>query len=107
MIKIGNYNFDGPYLLSNFETIDKAAIYAILCKNEISGKYRLIYIGQSGEIETRLDSHNQKNCWKNNCNLSNLYIAIFYTPSSEYSKNEREEIERELIDLYNPICNQK
>jgi hypothetical protein len=105
MIKIGNYNFFGPYLLSDFEGIDRAAIYAILGKNEISGEYQLIYIGQSGEFGERLEYHEKRNCWQNNCKLENLYVAVFYTPTNQYSKEERLEIENELINLYMPTCN--
>jgi hypothetical protein len=107
MIKIGEYNFFGPYLLLDFEGIDRAAIYAILCKNEISGKYQVIYIGQSGEFGKRLDRHEKRKCWEENCRIKNLYVAVFYTPTDQYSKEERLRIENELINFYEPVCNEK
>lgn len=101
---IGNYDFKGPFLLEEFSYLDKACVYAILCEN-INGEFNILYIGQSGEIMTRIDNHNKKYCWENNCLYGNLYIAIFETPSSRYTKDDRLAIESELINLYEPICN--
>jgi predicted GIY-YIG superfamily endonuclease len=101
-IQIGGYLFNGPYLLSNFDEIDKAAVYAILCK--LNETYYVIYIGQSGELGTRLQSHNKKECWEKHCK-GTLYVAIFNTPSTTYSAEQRRLIERELINEHNPVCN--
>jgi hypothetical protein len=37
----------------------------------------------------------------------NLYLAVFYTPTDQYSKEERLKIENELINFYEPVCNEK
>ena len=107
VIKLDNYNFEGPYLLSTFEGLNRAAIYAILCKNIFSNDFKIIYIGQSGEYGARLDTHNKKYCWDDNCKAGILYVAIFYTPTDQYSKKEREKLEGELISKFNPVCNEK
>lgn len=106
MINIGGYSFEGPYILREKDFIDRAAVYAILCKDLSGNSYRLVYIGETEELETRLSGHNKKNCWENNCG-STLYVAIFYTPSDKYSREDRKKIEQELIDRYSPVCNDK
>ena len=106
MITIGKYKFDGPYLLKDKDLIDRAAVYAILCRNLSTGKYPVIYIGQTGELGTRLSNHNKKRCWESNC-TSSLYVAIFPAPTDRYSKESRLRIELELIKRYEPICNKQ
>lgn len=106
MITIGTYSFKGPYALDRNDLIDRAAIYAILCLNPLTGNYTVIYIGQSSELGTRLNNHNKKACWDNYC-AKNLNVAIFYTPTNSYTKEARLRIEYELIKKYNPVCNKQ
>lgn len=105
-ITIGKYSFDGPYSLDSKDFIDRAAIYAILCLNTSTNKYTVVYIGESGEVGTRLSNHNKKYCWRNHCATS-LHVAIFYTPTNRYSMEDRLRIESELIDQYDPDCNKQ
>lgn len=106
MIKIGQYNFEGPFLLSSTDFVDKAAIYAILCNGNSFSQYKILYIGESGEVGTRLSTHNKKECWKNNCR-GNLYVSVLSLPSSSYSKQQRLDIETSLIRDKNPVCNKQ
>lgn len=103
-IKIGNLIFEGPYKLENFDYIDRACIYVILCKNILNQGYDLIYVGETGELRTRLTNHHKRNCWKNKC-FGKLYIAFYLMPSDKYSKENRLKLESELIEKYNPDCN--
>ncbi len=102
-MQIGNYDFEGPYLLEDYPSIDRAAVYAILCKNN-SNRYYVIYIGETGQLGTRLPTHHKKECWHRHCQ-NDLYVAIFWTPSSDYSPEDRRRIEEELINIYEPVCN--
>jgi len=104
MIKIGKYEFDGPWLLEEADLLDRACVYVILCK---SGEgYTIVYIGETGQVGTRLSTHNRRDCWRRNCSTS-LYVAVYWTPSNQYSSEERREIERELIEKYDPPCNRQ
>jgi len=104
-MQIGNYNFDNPVPLMNFNSVNQAAIYAILGKN-FDGNFTLIYIGESSELGTRIDtSHHKYRAWLNNYSLANLFVSILWTPSKVCSKQQRFALESELINLYNPICN--
>jgi predicted GIY-YIG superfamily endonuclease len=104
-IQIGRYLFNGPYLLSNFDEIDRAAVYVILCKDDVNS-YGVVYVGETGKLGTRLHNHNKKECWKKYCN-GTLYVAIFYTPSNTFDREDRLRIERELIDKFKPPCNEE
>ncbi len=104
MIKIGKYSFDGPWLMSRIDLIDRAAVYAILCFN--GNSYNVIYIGETGQAGTRLSNHERSDCWSKNCN-SSLYVAILWTPSSQYTADDRRKIEKELRDQYNAPCNRQ
>ena len=104
MIQIGNYSFDGPQSLSD-DLIDRAAIYVILC-SRLDNRYDVIYIGETGQAGTRLSNHERVICWNRNCTNS-LYVAVFWTPSDQYSVDDRRVIEKELRDQYNPSCNRQ
>ena len=103
MIEIGGYNFSGPWPLSDKDFIDKAAIYAVLCK-KTDGKYYPIYFGETGEVSTRLSNHHKSSCWTKKCD-SSLYVAVLWTPSSQYGVDDRRDIESKLIKRFNPPCN--
>jgi len=104
MITIGKYKFDGPWQLEKVDLLDRACVYAVLCKER--EEYGIVYIGETGEIGTRLSGHERSGCWKRNCGNS-LYVAIYWTPSDQYSPEKRREIEKELIDRYDPSCNRQ
>jgi len=105
MIQIGKYNFDGPWSLSSTSLIDRAAVYAILCSRS-NGKYDVVYVGETGQAGTRLSNHERTTCWSRNCG-SLLYVVVFWTPSDQYSTDDRLKIEKELRDQYDPPCNRQ
>ncbi len=100
-ITVGNYTFNGPYTTtSNLE--DRSGIYAIHCyKND---KYYVIDIGESSEVETRVENHDRKDCWKRKCDGTITY-SVLYTPNKQQSG--RMVIEQELRDLYDPACGKR
>lgn len=99
MIKIGNYDFEGPFDNLNFVK-NTSGIYAILCSNGINN-YNLIDIGESSELNSRLSSHDRKDCWEKNCNTK-LFVAVFYT--SNMNENQRRQIEAALRLQFKPPC---
>jgi len=103
-IKIEEYYFLGPYSLDEKSTINKSSLYSILCKK--SDNYDIIYIGEvkEGDKEQVLNNPQYK-CWRKNCGKkTNLYLAIFPTPSEQYSSKQRVEIKEELKNKINPPC---
>lgn len=105
MLRIGNYDFQGPWLLSEVNLIDRAAVYAILCSRN-DGKYDLVYVGETGQAGARLSNHERANCWSRNCGNS-LFVAILWTPSDKITPQTRRTIEKEIRDQYDPPCNRQ
>ena len=87
------------------DIVNKASIYTIWTRTSEPNKYTLIYIGESGQTETRLNSnHHKYQCWLDN-DTKGLYKAFLWMPVSEYTKEQRFTIEADLIKKYNPACN--
>lgn len=100
-IKIGDYNFEGPFITTD-SISDDSGVYCILCKND--QQYNVIDIGESATPKTRLDTHDRRTCWKRECN-GTVYFSILYTPQKHQAG--RMEIEQELRDIYNPPCGKR
>ncbi len=107
-ITIGQYTFEGPYLLDNWSPLPIGGIYVILHKGyspASSGTYTPDYIGQTENLSERgFLSHHKYHCWLNRAGSSrNIYIAIYRMYNS--SESERLFIEQLLISQYQPFCN--
>lgn len=89
--------------LSEADFSDFAAIYVILCVKK-GGSWTVIDVGQSGEAGTRIDSHDREECWKQNCPNKNIWVCIYKTPSTSYTKEKRKVLEGKIRDFYNPDC---
>ena len=100
-IKIGKYNFEGPYA-STDRLQNKSGVYVILC-DKTSGYYP-IDCGESATVKNRVESHERKNCWNRNCS-SSLKVAVLYTPRLQSSG--RVAVERELRGMYNFPCGKR
>ncbi|MFH1118711.1 MAG: hypothetical protein V1775_02730 [Bacteroidota bacterium] len=100
-IKIGDYDFEGPFLTTN-SISDVSGVYSILCYKD--SLYSVIDIGESATLKTRLDTHDRRPCWKNECK-GTIYFSVLYTPYQQQAG--RMEIEQELRDHYNPPCGKR
>ncbi|MBL1255940.1 hypothetical protein [Methylocystis sp. Sn-Cys] len=93
-IKIGNYTFDGAYSSHGFLD-DRSGVYAVL--GATVGGRKVVDIGESGAIRTRLASHDRAPAWARQ-GLPLTYAALYCDEAS------RMRIERELRAAYNPPC---
>lgn len=59
-----------------------------------------IYVGQSGDISKRFDNHHRVNCFERH----NWNCICIHQDSSEISRIQKE---RDLIERYDPDCNQE
>ncbi|MCC6180617.1 MAG: hypothetical protein IT237_02155 [Bacteroidia bacterium] len=89
--------------LNDADFKDVAAIYVIICVSE-SGSWKVIDVGQSGQLGTRIDDHPRMDCWKNNCPSGNIWVCIYKTPTADMTKDQRLALEKELRDFYKPNC---
>ena len=85
-IQINGYSFEGPYS-STYSLEDRSGVYVILCNS------RLIDVGESASVKSRIESHDRRDCWGKNCSGS-IRFAVHYTPNLQ--QLGRMEIEQEI-----------
>jgi len=103
-VKICGYDFEGPYRLTETERLeDRSGVYVILCPVQ-QNEYRVIDVGESAQVKTRLETHDRKDCWELNCS-GTLYVAVLYTPHLQ--QPGRSEIEQKIRRQYNPPCGER
>lgn len=84
----------------------QAAIYTVWTYDINTGKYPLLYIGETGDLAQRIGtSHHKYSCWINHSTGNMLYVGIKPMPSSIYTREQRMAEELRLINLYKPLCN--
>ena len=94
-IDLGGYSFEGPFTNTS-ELKDESGVYAILDKN--NANYSVIDLGESGEIKTRIENHDRKDCWEKN-KKGTITIWAHYV-----GKNDRETIEQHIRGKYKFPC---
>lgn len=102
MVTIRGYPFS-CVPLSKADFSDKAAVYVILCVSE-GGSWTVLDVGQSGAVGSRLDSHDRKSQWSENCPTQNIWVCVYSMSSSKYDKTDRENLEQHLRRQYTPPC---
>lgn len=93
------YRFTAYSLDTTFS--DVGAVYIITNRSQGSNggySHNRIYIGETGDLSERFDSHHKASCFENhNANC----ICVF----REDNNQRRLEIESDLLDNYSPPCN--
>ena len=103
-IKIGDYNFEGPYNYpDDIDALkDNTGVYVILEESE--GKYSILDLGESAQVKTRIENHDRSSCWEEK-SKGTLYVAVFYTLNKQ--PPGRMELEQELRGKLNLILGDK
>jgi len=93
------YKFNAYPINTEFEAFGAVYLFTKRYKNS-SGDYNHIdiYIGQTKNISERFENHHAMPCIKRN----DANCICIYNESSE---SKRLDIEKDLIDNYNPPCN--
>jgi hypothetical protein len=89
--------------LSEADFTDVAAVYVILCVAQ-GGSWSVLDVGQSGQVGSRIDDHDRKDCWMRNCATNNVWVCVYRMPSSKYTRQDREKFEAALRNQYRPPC---
>ncbi len=95
-IQIGKYNFEGPFE-STSALREQSGVYAILGGNG-NGTWKVIDIGESQGVRSRVESHDREDCWKRQRHPRLAYAAYYC------NAQERMRIEQELRAQFNPPC---
>ena len=99
-IKIGNYNFEGPFD-SIYGLENKPGVYAILGWNPVDKVWEVVDIGRSRDVESRVRTHDREDCWEEQ-GYTTLSCAAFYCDAIT-----RHVIEKELRDIFEPPCGER
>ena len=97
-IRIGSYNFEGPYSSTSLLE-DRAGVYAII--DDRSTERFVVDVGESATIKSRVENHERSDCWNRN-SIGTLKVAVLYTPNLHQAGRIR--IEQEIRAQYNPVC---
>lgn len=95
-IKIGNYNFDGPFGSTN-SLRNESGVYAILGSNGPDQNI-VLDVGESSTLRDRVARHDRQNQWRQ-CGYRVLSVAVHYTNAVT-----RMLMERELRNTFKPRC---
>ena len=94
-IKILDYTFNGPFDYTSERERTFSCVYAIFSNN------KLVYVGQTKDINKRLPSHHKRECWdKHSSNSKSLYVFL------ESSEDKRKLIEEEILQSHTTCCNE-
>jgi hypothetical protein len=93
--------FTNPIRVVDWEPPFRAAVYAIIIPAEKAGRFRLIYVGESGNTSERgfLRSHHKYPCWlKQARSDERIYIGLHLMPNSTAEQRRAVEV-RAIGDL--------
>jgi hypothetical protein len=104
-VTIANYTFV-CVRLSDADFNDTAAVYVILCVAE-DRNWKVLDVGQSSELGSRIDNHERKACWLRNCPNNNIWVCVYSMPSDRYSRENRVALEKLIRQKYAPPCGER
>ncbi len=101
-VKVGRYYFAGPWKFKEYSSIKSTGFFAVMCKKDTG--YDIIYTSRT-DGENLLDD-DQYNCWVKNCDggADNLYVAVLYTKSENFSPEKIDQIRKDLNSQFVSRC---
>jgi hypothetical protein len=96
-IKIGNYNFEGPFPDTG-GLRRSSGVYSILGRNAEHEQWIVLDVGEAGDVQNRVSSHDRADEWKR-CGYKVLSVAALYC-----DEQTRMRIEQELRAQFSPQC---
>jgi hypothetical protein len=94
------------YPLSQASFINIAAVYVIIGVAQ-SGSWTVLDVGQSGELGERIEGHPREGCWRQNWPNGNIWVCVYPTPGSSFTKEQRAKIEGLLREQLKPLCEER
>lgn len=89
-----SYSFEGPLMLKDIK--NTSGIYAII-DHRFNGEFYLLDVGESGELQKRLTTHDRKDQWEKK-QQGYIEFYIHYTPY--ITKEDRLQIEHGIRAYY-------
>ena len=98
-MRIGGREFEGPYGESELD--DRPGVYAVLDVDRNGTPRKCIDVGESGEVATRIASHDRKQCWTRNTEGQRAF-AVLYTDGTD--DDYRRTVEGQVRLSVSPLC---
>ena len=102
-IELAGYKFAGPYR-STESLENRSGVYGILTPTSAT-RYKVIDVGESATVRSRVENHDRKPCWRRNANNGQISYAVYYTPGLQQAG--RKEIEQKIRKQYSPPCGEQ
>jgi hypothetical protein len=102
-IKFAGKPFEGPFELGRWTPAARAGVYCVMVPDSgcVPSRYRAIFFGETGNFAAK----NGQASWLKIADYPQLvHIAAHWMPGS--TGDQRKAVERELIQLYEPECNE-
>lgn len=93
------YVFNGPFTHVD-SLLQRSGVYLISVVE--NGAHRVLDIGESSDIHTRVKNHDRQNQWMANNSGGQLHVSSYYCDEST-----RMSIEQHLRSLFNPVCGER
>ena len=90
------YTFNGPFTHVD-GLLQRSGVYLISVIE--NGIHRVLDIGESDDLHTRVKHHDRANQWLANSGGKQLHVSSYYC-----DELTRMAIERQLRDIFNPVC---
>ncbi len=74
------HQFDGAYD-DPASLAAKAGVYVVWCKSGDS--WSILDVGESSDVQFRLQNHDRESCWKRNCSGAIKYSATYISGQDE------------------------
>lgn len=112
MIRLGSlagYPFEGPRVLAGWTPPARAAVYAVMSRDQPEGKpqqFSVIYVGHADDLSAERFpfKHRHAAAWIKRAGTKwNLHVCWYEVPGG--LRSHREQIAQELISIYHPTCN--
>lgn len=100
-IKIDGYTFQGPFSDTD-QLEDRSGVYAIFCPTG-DNRYKVIDVGEASEVKSRVESHDRRSCWEQNC--PQITYGAHYTPGLQQSG--RREVEQHIRSARSVPCGER
>lgn len=104
LIDTGKDTFEiNPFCPGN--SIGKYTIYTIWTFDPSSDDYQLVFVGRTETERELIDKDNVKYTDWSDYQIGGLYIGTRQMSDEVFTKEERKEEEKRLIETYRPLCN--
>jgi len=92
------YQFEGAFSSADMLKAS-SGVYVIWC--EEGKNWKVLDVGEAGDVKARVTNHERADCWRSNCSGTIRYSATY---TSGMTEEQRRQIEQSIRSQVNPPC---